>query len=207
MTDPALLRRDPPQHRDVVGQDRAQRRDAHRAAVARIRRLRAGRLPRRAGRQAKRRAPGPRPSPDVATLAHERCQPARESRWTPPSSVADAQQQLARKLGVVGVLTERKIRVSALAGAPREEGVANIGRRGLRWLSLDDESQRVAERLTQQRARDAIRSGEAQAACTGTRKKSAAPRASVRARTAGPIAPRGSVRSTQPVATAAPGMP
>ena len=88
MGNAALLGGRASERRGAIGQEHAERRDPHRAAVARVRRRRAGVAPIRPVDQPPRRAPGALPRAHLPAVMHEGGQARREGRRTPAAGVA-----------------------------------------------------------------------------------------------------------------------
>ena len=66
--------------------------------------------------------------------------------------IADTAEELTGELGVVAVLAEREVRMRSATGVTASQAVLDIGSGRFRRLGLDNEAQRIAERLAEEAA-------------------------------------------------------
>ncbi len=144
----------------IAGEEKAQGRRAHGTAVPGIWRWSSRFQPAGTCQQASRGAARALTGADVGPGTEQLGDAGGERRGVPSGGVSDADQQLAGELGVVGVLTERIVRVGAVSGAAGEEPVAHVGFGHVGRPGFDDEAEGVAQGLPEEAAGQAVSGGE-----------------------------------------------
>ncbi len=124
---------------------------SHGGSIAGVGRRGAGLLPGHAHEQPDRRRARPPPGSDITALTKQLGEACGEARRLPTPGCLEAPQQLSGQLGIVAVLTEGELRVGPLPGASGLEPSLDVNPGHLGGLGLDHESQRVAQRLSQNR--------------------------------------------------------
>ena len=152
----------------IVGEENAERRHAHGAAIPGVGRRRAGLRPPRAGDEPRRGAMGARARPDRPADAKQLRHAGGERRRLPTTRVAHRAKEYAGELGIVAVLAEGKVVVGSRAHRPGAELGSDIRFGESAGGGLHDEPQRVAEREPEQGARDPIWDRQGRHAHRGT---------------------------------------
>lgn len=89
-------------------------------------------------------------------FAKQASQTVGECSRVPASSLLEAEQKLPGELGIVRVLAKAKLRVSPLPRPAGSEALFHIGSSHFGGLGFDNEAQRIAERLAQERPGEPI---------------------------------------------------